>query len=396
MPRRPTPIGQHGRISVTQLGRKRWYVDGRVRDRDGKTQRLRRTYEDVSKTAAEEAWRTEATELAGQSHTSGMTLDTRANKLLDRYIEEIEEDARLKQKTSGTVRTFKSHVKNWVRPSLGSLTIREWKVLRLETLVLKALDLRGYDTAAGVRAVLSGVCGLAVRMELMDTNPVRSMKRLKAKEKKEVVALDRVQRAHLKGKLTIFAERKQVDALGRSRGKRAKVWLDLPDLQDAMLSTGIRLGELTALRGTSFDPATNTVRVDGHIVREPGVGLIREDYRKADGAILVLAVPDWSVPMWRRRSLAAGDGPMFPGFRGGWQDPVNLIHRLREAFDACGFDWVTSHVWRKTVAAVLDEAGLPLGVVADQLGNTQRVAERHYRPTRSANAEAASALEAVY
>jgi integrase len=63
--------------------------------------------------------------------------------------------------------------------------------------------------------------------------------------------------------------------------------------------------------------------------------------------------------------------------------------------DAIGYGWVTSHVWRKTVATVLDEAGLNLGEIADQLGNTREIVERHYVQKRPTNERAAAALEGV-
>jgi integrase len=72
-----------------------------------------------------------------------------------------------------------------------------------------------------------------------------------------------------------------------------------------------------------------------------------------------------------------------------------VINRIGDTFDECGYDWVTSHVFRKTVATVLDEAGLSSGAVADQLGNTRAVAEKHYIARRVANGQAADALEGI-
>ncbi|GAB77848.1 hypothetical protein AUCHE_08_00900 [Austwickia chelonae NBRC 105200] len=34
-------------------------------------------------------------------------------------------------------------------------------------------------------------------------------------------------------------------------------------------------------------------------------------------------------------------------------------------------DWVTSHVWRKTTASVLDDSGLTARLIADQLGHSR-------------------------
>ncbi|GLY69941.1 hypothetical protein [Amycolatopsis taiwanensis] len=83
-------------------------------------------------------------------------------------------------------------------------------------------------------------------------------------------------------------------------------------------------------------------------------------------------------------------------WNGEWLDPSNVVQRIQEAFAEVGYGWVTSHVFRKTVASVLDEAGLPLSAIADQLGNTQKVADKHYRKRRVANEASAAALEGMF
>ncbi|WP_245160692.1 tyrosine-type recombinase/integrase [Blastococcus sp. CT_GayMR16] len=60
---------------------------------------------------------------------------------------------------------------------------------------------------------------------------------------------------------------------------------------------------------------------------------------------------------------------MFPAPLGGWRDPSNTQADLRQAFTNAGFDWVTSHVFGKTVATVMDQAGLSSPAAADQLGH---------------------------
>ncbi len=120
---------------------------------------------------------------------------------------------------------------------------------------------------------------------------------------------------------------------------------------------------------------------------------MRCERRKGDGEALLLTLPQWSLPMWQRRKEAAKDGILFASFTGQLLAPSNVINRLAEAMDAVGYGWVTSHVFRKTVGTVIDEAGLSTTAIADQLGNTRAVAERHYRKRRVANQANAAALE---
>lgn len=268
--------------------------------------------------------------------------------------------------------------------------------MAVDDLIRRTLDEHSYDSARSVRTVLSQLCQFAIRHKAMDHNPTTSTARLHRgpQQQKEVRALSLDQRMTLLDALAEHAKTKDKDERGRSLVKRSQVWHDLPDLVRGMLATGVRLGELMALTGRDVADDEDAVHVGYHIVRVTGQGLQRHKLRKGSGDALKLGVPEWSMGMWRRRAAAAGDGPLFPSARGGWLDPRNLNGRIREAFDACEFDWVTSHVFRKTVATVLDEAGLQTTEIADQLGNSTRVVEKHYRAPRQTNHRAVAALDA--
>ena len=60
---------------------------------------------------------------------------------------------------------------------------------------------------------------------------------------------------------------------------------------------------------------------------------------------------------------------MFPSQLGKLRDRFNTNADLREAMNPLGFGWVSSHNFRKTAATLLDEAGLTVREIADQLGH---------------------------
>ena len=62
---------------------------------------------------------------------------------------------------------------------------------------------------------------------------------------------------------------------------------------------------------------------------------------------------------------------------GGVRDPFNTLKMMRQAFKHAGFDGVTSHYFRKTVATLMDEAGLSARSATDQL--------RHAKPSLTAD-----------
>lgn len=398
MPRPPTPVGSYGVINVEELpptknGTKRFRASTYFRMADGSSQRVRR--QATSQARAVARLKAALVELADEVKGDTISGSTRFARVTDLWLEELEQEASLGNLSPTTVRLYRGALSNWVLPSLGQLQSREVLVANCDKVIKNARAKASYDTAKTVKAVMSGVCDYGVRHGAMKLNPVRSIARMSRGEERTVVALDLEQRIELMAKLREYGPSRQQDAKGRSLGGRGQIWLDLPDIMEAMLATGVRLGELLALDSAEVDPANATVVISHHLVRITGQGLVRRRKRKGNRDGLVLKVPQWSVPMWRRRKLASGGGPLFPSFTGNWLDSSNVINAISMAMADVGYGWVTSHVFRKTVATVLDEAELPTTAIADQLGNTRAVAEKHYRRKRVANQANADALESM-
>ncbi|MFO7193339.1 MAG: tyrosine-type recombinase/integrase [Thermocrispum agreste] len=111
------------------------------------------------------------------------------------------------------------------------------------------------------------------------------------------------------------------------------------------------------------------------VVCVKGQGLIRKPTSAAGERTLPL--PTWAVAMLRDRRKEAeanglsGEAPVLPSAEGGLHDPSNTMKVLREARGSEDFTWVTSHVFRKTAATVLDEAGLSARLIADLLSHSK-------------------------
>lgn len=157
-----------------------------------------------------------------------------------------------------------------------------------------------------------------------------------------------------------------------------------------------RPGEAPAVTWADVDLDEGTVEVGWKLVRIKGEGLRRVRRLKA-GEGRTLLLPPFAVDLLRRRRPGATPyTPLFPDSLGGWRDPSNTSRDFREAWDAAGFSWVTSHVFRKTCATILDEAGLSARAVADQLGHAKpSMTQDVYMGRKIVNPHAAAALEAA-
>ena len=183
-------------------------------------------------------------------------------------------------------------------------------------------------------------------------------------------------------------------------GDRGAQIEDLHDLVMFMVATGLRIGEALGVVWSAVDLDQGTVAVRGTVLRVKGDGLILKPSPKSAAGERVLKLPTWAVRMLARRahtSASASTSPVFASRHRGWfRDPANTRRSLRQAFATAGMQGLTSHSFRKTVATLMDEAGLSARQAADQLGHAKpsRTADVYYgRRVRATGA--AEVLEAL-
>lgn len=398
MGRPRTDIGTYGEIGFTDLPDGRVEARARFRMRNGTMKRIRRRgpSKNAARTALKKAMAELADEVAGK-HING---DTRLSRVMDMWLADFAEKVELGKRAPKSLYDYRDIVNNHVRPRMGDLACREaenaglvdetLKEIRKQAAKNKARAKSGTSAMLRARTVLSGICGYAVRHGAMRINPVKSIEQIDH-DQEEIRALEPEERADFLLKLRAFVDAK---ITGRNRlGVRARAWTDLPDLVEAMLSTGVRIGEVLAVVGDGVDPAERKVIVNHHLIRVEGQGIVRVPKRKGKGAGLEPEVPSWSLPMWRRRKLESGGRALFPAWNGAWEDPSNVTKRIKKACDGIGYGWVSSRMFRHTVGSHLGDSGLTNEQIADHLGNTPDVVEGHYRRKRKTNPKVAAALE---
>lgn len=260
-----------------------------------------------------------------------------------------------------TMQAYRERLDRHILPAFARLRIRELSVGLVDRHLTTIKTKHGSALAKQTRSVLSGVCGLACRLDAMESNPCRETTRLSTKPKKPPAALDLASARQLMAYLTYDDK-----SIGR----------DLPDFVSFMLATGLRIGEAAAVTWDCVDLDAGTVDVRGTVLRLTGKGLIIKLSPKSAAGERILELPSWCVAMLKSRGVegpggVAGGSAVFPAQLGGLRDPSNTNADLRDAFAFAGEDALTSHSLRKTVATLMDEAGLSARQAADQLGHAQ-------------------------
>jgi integrase len=379
MARPPLPIGSHGRITVTVSASGSHVARTSYRDKDGVTRLVERAGR--TPTLARNKLLAALQQRSGPNSRTDLTAESTFRQAAELWLSTVEAAADAGDLSPNTAQLYGLQWRNHVKPELGSLRLREVTTPRVDDFLQEVRSAGGVATAKTCRTVVSGVMGLAARYGAVSVNPTREAGRLRTSDQRSPRALTSVERA------------RWLAAMESDRRASRK---DLPDLTRWMLATGLRIGEALAVTWADVDLDVGTVDVDWKLVRIKGEGIRRVRRLKAGEGRTLLLPPSAVDMLRRRRPGSTPHAPVFPDTVGGWRDPSNTSRDFREARDAAGFSWVTSHVFRKTCATILDEAGLTARAVADQLGHAKpSMTQDVYMGRNIANPHAAAALEAA-
>jgi integrase len=147
---------------------------------------------------------------------------------------------------------------------------------------------------------------------------------------------------------------------------------DLVDVVTMFAATGCRISEVLGLRWSDIDLKARTISITGKIIGVKGRGLIRDHNTKTDAGKRVLPLPTFAVAMLFARQVGADANlhdVIFPSSNGNLRDPDGVSKQWRRVREALGYEWVTSHTFRRTLATIIDAEGMSARVGADQLGH---------------------------
>jgi integrase len=364
--RRLLEVGGYGSISYRNLGPRKVRAMAKVRDGDGEVRQV--AAQGTSKIDARDRLLEKLDRRPGFTG-SGITGESRLAEAIDLWLAELDRRAADGEVALNTPRTYRSVIDSHVRAGVGALKLREATPPRLDAFIVSMRSRNGVAVTKTARTVLNGALGLAVRHGALKANPMRDVGRVtqgRRTQKRRPRAMTQVERDDWLAKM-------EADEVASAR--------DLPDITRFMLATGVRIAECLAVTFDDLDVDAKLVRIDWQLIRVTGQGLLRVSTKSAAGD-RTLSLPGWAVDLVIRRGEALGwGGPLFPiperrrggnRWQGGlWRDPSNTSRDLRLARDAAGYDWVTSHVFRKTCATVMSEAGFTAREIADQLGHSK-------------------------
>lgn len=359
MGRPPLPLGTWGKISRTEVSPGRCRARAQYRDWDGVTRTIERWGR--TKAAAEReltsALRDRATPIQGETITRDTTVAHLGKVWLDGLI--ADDDI-----SPGTIVQYETTLRVHIAPTFLKIRVGELTTGQVD----RFIRTRKTDSVAKrCRIVLNAMMALAARYDAIDVNPVReAISRTPAP--KAVRAMTIAEVAGLRANVAAWSA-------GDGEHPRA---LDLPNIVDVLIGTGVRIGEVLALRRQDVDLAADppTVTVAGTVANGK-----RQDHPKSQSGNRTMVLPAFAAAAVRRQlrlGLPADEQHLvFPSRTGGAREPNNVRRQFRQA-RGDEFAWVTPHVFRRTVATAIARSE-DIEAAAAQLGHAgPAVTRAHY------------------
>ncbi len=305
--------------------------------------------------------------------------DTTVMSLIHAHLARLAEDGR----SPATQDTYKL-VAGKLQVKLREVRIAEVTPARIDAVLRTITNVHGPATARQAKTILSGALQLAVMANQIAANPVRDVAMIKSKRPP-------------KGAPPLTVEELRA-LLGSLRASDYCREYDLADPFTILIATGLRRGELLALRWSDYDDSAGTLTVSGKIVRVTGEGLMRDEETKTAAGRRTVALPRFAIAALdaRRQVPYFGEHPtiMFPSTAGTWRDPNNFGRDWRRVREKLGLPEVTTHSFRKSVATLIDDRGLSARIGADQLGHARpSMTQDRYMARGKVHTQVAEALD---
>lgn len=290
-------------------------------------------------------------------------------KLAEAWIAEAIAEERIKPQT---VDRYLLVIRNAIVPVLGQLRICDMSVGLLDRFLKNLIKVQVSQTRSA-KVVLNQMLGMAVRHGALATNPIRDVGRLRKPRKTvQVLTLGELER------IRAAIRQRQKD---RRSVSGPNVNANLADIVDLMLATGARIGEILALRWQDIDLTKGKLTICGTLIFIKKLGWSRQDWPKSESGHRTIFLPRFAIELLlRRRPSVQGNDldAVFVSRNGTWLQPDNVRRDWRKVRKDVGLDWVTPHVFRKTVATLLNEEGRGPEATAQLGHSTEDVTKTYY------------------
>jgi len=308
--------------------------------------------------------------------------NARMSEFLEQWLQSIKETVKPK-----TWIQYEHIVRGHILPDLSRVKLKDLRPDQIQALYNRKLNSGvSPNTVRLIHAVLHRSLRQALKWGLIPRNPASVVTKPKS-ARKEMKAL------HADQVRALLSVAKQ----GRNEA-----------LYYLAVTTGLRRGELLALRWDHLDWETGQIRILQQLQRINGMGLVFSEPKTTSGRRSVVLGPSVLEKLRehsKRQQLVrqfAGkrwqeNGLIFPSSIGTPYEPRNLIREFKSDLKKAGLPNIRFHDLRHTAATLMLQEGIHPKVVQERLGHSQIsiTLDTYSHVLPSMQAEAAILLDAL-
>jgi integrase len=308
--------------------------------------------------------------------------DLTVGKWLDRWLESVKENPTLRP---ATYRLYNNTVKLHIKPHLENIKLDNLTRVNVYDMLdrIKPKKGKGDRTKQMAHSTLHRALQVAYKRDMVDRNVVTMVDRPAAKKKAKI----------------ILRTAQQLQAFRIAANDS-----DFGTLYITALDTGLRLGELTALRWDCLDFTQGLLHVKATLTVDHDGNLIASDPKTASSVRTVKLASNTTelLRQHQKEQMASELGIaewVFPNADGGPLRKDGLLRiQLGEVATKAGVPGLSFHSLRHSHATMLASLGVHPKVVQDRLGHsTSRMTSDVYTHATTAMQDTAvSALDALH
>lgn len=320
------------------------------------------------------------------------TPQTLLSTLIDRWFTRLPAPPKL---SASTLRQY-GQIAIKLRAGIGHISLEDLTIARIETYLEETRDATSRGSWGDqCKTALGAILQVAVKHEIIATN------RAKLADYEPLPAV--------KGRSLTEAEIAAIDAAVRrydagEAGKSGpKPTGHLTTAVTMFKATGVRTGELLALRWGDVDFKKGTIDINGTLIAPKGP-VRRQDHPKSKSGYRTLSLPRYAVEELARHFVRSQREagyygwtfdeafPVFPSRVGGWFRDSRLRLQFRMATKHLCIEGLEFYSYRRTISTKLAE-GRDGYAAAAQLGHSSPDVTRRHYIQQSTDVDNAAALE---
>ncbi|MDR2832752.1 MAG: site-specific integrase, partial [Streptococcaceae bacterium] len=279
---------------------------------------------------------------------------------------------REREVTSNTLQTYKGQYKRQIAPHIARHDITKMKPIAIQAMLDNGVDVIGWSSSAltQIYAVLKGVCEYALRTGAITSNPMNN------------VIKPRVRKRKVKNDVKFFDETQVKTILNHA--KNNQVTYDdilLYTLVRVMLFSGMRIGEVLALKWSDIDFNESTIDVNKTWSTGKDRKEILNDTTKTVNGLRIISIHGDDETISTLKRLRLHQKELFmkhrnksefifarldatsPCTRSTWRGRLNNLYKR------CNVPEYSSHALRHTHASLLFASGADIKYISERLGH---------------------------